>query len=54
MNLSFLVLIKGMREEGESKIPLCYSRGSGASRQPSFPFTSEVVLSSACGVFVDV
>ena len=25
----FLVLIKGMGEEGESKISLCYSGGSG-------------------------
>ena len=38
MNLSFfiflfLVLTKGMRKVGESKIFLCYCRGSGASPQ---------------------
>ena len=29
MNQRFLVLIRGMREGGESKILLCYPRGSG-------------------------
>ena len=39
MNLRFLVLIRGMRNEGELKIFLCYSRGSGISHQY---FASEV------------
>ena len=39
MNLRFLVLIKEMREGGESKIFLCYPRGSGTSHQS---FVSEV------------
>ena len=33
MNLRFLVLIRGMREGGESKIFLCYPRGLGTSHQ---------------------
>ena len=33
MNLRFLVLIRGMREGGESKIFLCYPRGSRNSHQ---------------------
>ena len=34
MNLRFLVLFKGMREGGGSKIFLCYPRGSGTFHQP--------------------
>ena len=33
MNLRFLVLIRGMREEGESEIFLCYPSGSETSHQ---------------------
>ena len=33
MNLSFLVLIKGMREGGESKVFLSYPKLSGTSYQ---------------------
>ena len=33
MNLRFLVLIRGMRQGGELKIFLLYSRGSGTSYQ---------------------
>ena len=33
MNLSFLVLIRGMTEGGESKIFLCYLRCSETSHQ---------------------
>ena len=39
MNLRLLVLIRGMREGVESKIFLCYPRGSGTSHQS---FASEV------------
>ena len=33
MNLRFLVLLRGMRERGVSKIFVCYPRGSGTSHQ---------------------
>ena len=44
------MLIKGMREGGESKTSLCYSRGLGASPK-SFRERDSVL--SACRVFVD-
>ena len=33
MDLKFLVLIRGMREEGDPKVFLCYPRDSGTSYQ---------------------
>ena len=44
------MLLKGMREGGESKISLCYPRGLGASLQ-SIRERGDVF--SVCGVFVD-
>ena len=34
MNLRFHHFVSGMKEGGESKISLCYARGSGASPEP--------------------
>ena len=45
----FLVLIKGMREGGESKISLCYPSSAGASPQ----LFRERAGFSVCGVFAD-
>ena len=45
-----MVLIKGMRKGGESKISLCYPSGSEASRQY---FCEQGGVFSVCGVFVD-
>ena len=45
----FPVLIKGMREGGESKISLCYPSGVGASPQL---FRKQAGF-SVCGVFVN-
>ena len=41
MNLRFLVVIRGIREEDKLKIFLCYPSGSGTSQQSS-PLASEV------------
>ena len=48
MNLRFLVLIEEMREGGESKIFLCYPRGSGTSHQS---FRERGGVFSARGLF---
>ena len=49
MNLRFLVLIRGMREGGESKIFLCYPRDLGTSRQS---FRDQGGVFSARGLFL--
>ena len=49
MNLRFLVLIRGMREGGESKIFLCYPRGLGTSHQS---FRERGGVFSARGLFI--
>ena len=51
MSLRFLLLIRGMREEGESKIFLGYPRGLGTSHQ-SFHHRGDVF--SARGLFLSV
>ena len=49
MNLRFLVLIRGMREGGESKIFLCYPRGLGTSHQS---FRERTGVFTARGLFI--
>ena len=49
MNLSFLVLIKGMREGGESKVFLSYPKLSGTSYQS---FRERDGVFSARGLFI--
>ena len=49
MNLRFLVLIRGMREGGESKIFLCYPRDLRTSHQS---FCERGGVFSACGLFI--
>ena len=49
MNLRFLVLIRGMKEGGESKIFLCYPRGSRNSHQF---FRKQAGVLSSHGLFV--
>ena len=49
MNLRFLVLIRGMREGGESKIFLCCPRDSGASYQS---FREQGGVFSERGLFI--
>ena len=49
MNLRFLVLIRGMREGGESKIFLCCPRGSRNSHQF---FRKQAGVLSSHGLFV--
>ena len=44
------MLIKGIREGGESKISLCFPRGSGAFSQS---FRERGGIFSECGVIVD-
>ena len=49
MNVRFLVLIRGIRKGGESKIFLCYPKDSGTSHQP---FRERVGVFSARGLFI--
>ena len=49
MNLSFLVLIRGMTEGSESKIFLCYPRCSETSHQS---ICKQGGVFCACGLFV--
>ena len=49
MNLRFLVLLRGMKEVGESKIFLCYPRDLETSHQS---FLERVGVFGARGVFV--
>ena len=48
MNLGFVVLIRGLREGGESKISLCYPSGLGTSYHS---FREQGGMFITCGVF---